>query len=264
MAVKKPARTFNGAEGAASTGNAGPTGLKNDIDALCKMFDPAATHGTGEPGGIQVGNIATDSIGNTGGAGDANKIVQFKADGSLPGNISSAANVTNQINGHNISNIFEVDGETVKEATHADSADSATNATTAANATASGGVRVIKSGYLAGGTGTDEIALPDFTIAAGKVAVVRVTLIGNVTIGRSDPAKTLKILGTSGGIYSNGIDLKMYGYINGIDHLTEGSYSGISATIYHSIMAVFTYTDGTTGTNSAIIPCYYEVLEVPA
>ena len=43
--------------------------------------------------------------------------------------VEKANNVINQINGKNISDIFESDGTTVKEATHADSADAATNVT---------------------------------------------------------------------------------------------------------------------------------------
>jgi hypothetical protein len=133
MSVKKPTRVFTAIEENPSLGDNGPTGLKTDIDTINKMFDPDATHDTGEPGGIQVGNIAHDSIGNTGGAGDANKIVQFKSDGSLPGNIDTsnnavnAVNVTTNINGHAISDIFEEDGVTAKEATHAGSAQMAYN-----------------------------------------------------------------------------------------------------------------------------------------
>jgi hypothetical protein len=128
MSAKKPTRVFTAIEENPSLGDNGPTGLKADIDTINKMFDPDATHDTGEPGGIQVGNIAHDSIGNTGGAGDANKIVQFKSDGSLPGNIDmannavDAANVTTNINNKAISSIFESNGTTVKEATHAESA----------------------------------------------------------------------------------------------------------------------------------------------
>lgn len=118
--AKKPVVTFTGIEEQPSLGDNGPVAIKENLETLATMFDPDAFHKDGTPGGIQVGNIAHDSIGNTGGPEDAGKIVQFKEDGSLPGNIdtaNNAVNVTTNINGHAITNIFESDGVTVKKAT---------------------------------------------------------------------------------------------------------------------------------------------------
>lgn len=120
MSVKKPTRVFTAIEENPSLGNNGPTGLKTDIDTINKMFDPNATHETGEAGGIQIGNMATGEVTDTPTAG---KIVKYDSNGNLPGSIASAADVTTNINGHAIADILEVDGVTVKEATHAGSAD---------------------------------------------------------------------------------------------------------------------------------------------
>ena len=123
MAVKKPSRTFTGNETAASLGNNGPTGIKNDIDALCNMFDPAATHTTGEAGGIQIGNLA---LGEATATPTPGKLVLYDPAGNTPGTIVNAANavnVTATIDGQALGDIFEVDKLTVKEATHANNAD---------------------------------------------------------------------------------------------------------------------------------------------
>ena len=61
----------------------------------------------------------------------ANKVQAFK-DGTVA--VEKANNVTTNINGKAISDIFESNGTTVKEATHATSADNATNATHATTA----------------------------------------------------------------------------------------------------------------------------------
>jgi len=115
----KPQRTFNGAEGAASVGDAGPTGIKNDTNEIVAMFDPLAVHGDGTVGGISIGNLATGEATATPTAG---KIVLYDASGNLPGSIASAANVTTNINGHAITDILESDGVTVKNATLATTA----------------------------------------------------------------------------------------------------------------------------------------------
>ena len=57
----KPTRTFDAKVGDPSTGNAGPDGLKADIDKLRKMFDPDAIHDNGDSGGIHKGNLANES-----------------------------------------------------------------------------------------------------------------------------------------------------------------------------------------------------------
>lgn len=57
----KPTRTFDANVGDPSTGNAGPDGLKADIDKLRKMFDPDAIHDNGDSGGIHKGNLANES-----------------------------------------------------------------------------------------------------------------------------------------------------------------------------------------------------------
>jgi hypothetical protein len=118
----KPQRTFNGAEGAASVGDAGPTGIKNDTNEIVAMFDPLAVHGDGTAGGIAIGNFAAGEATAT---PTANKLVLYDGSGNLPGSIASAANATNaanvttNINGHAITDILESDGVTVKNATAA-------------------------------------------------------------------------------------------------------------------------------------------------
>lgn len=128
MAAKKPSRTFTGTVGVASTGNNGPAALIVDTDVITKMFDPLATHDTGEAGGIQLGNLATGEFTAT---PTANKGVLYDSGGNLPGSIANAVNVTTNINSHAISSIFETDGVTAKVATLAATATLATTATLA-------------------------------------------------------------------------------------------------------------------------------------
>ena len=54
---KKPVRVFLGNEGDKSIDDRGPDALKSDLDMLCKMFDPDATHDDGKQGGISTTNL---------------------------------------------------------------------------------------------------------------------------------------------------------------------------------------------------------------
>lgn len=53
----KPTREFNGIVGQPSKDLMGPETLSRDLDKINKMFDPAAIHSNGEPGGIGKGNL---------------------------------------------------------------------------------------------------------------------------------------------------------------------------------------------------------------
>lgn len=58
----KPHRTFNGVEGQPSRDTMGPEQISHDIDELCKMFDPNATHSGGAPGGITTDNMSLSGL----------------------------------------------------------------------------------------------------------------------------------------------------------------------------------------------------------
>lgn len=58
----KPHRTFNGVEGQPSRDTMGPEQISHDIDELCKMFDPNATHNGGAPGGITTDNMSLSGL----------------------------------------------------------------------------------------------------------------------------------------------------------------------------------------------------------
>lgn len=60
--VNKPVRQFSANVGETSVGTRGPDAIEQDIDNLCKMFDPSATLSNGSQGGIRGGNIADSSI----------------------------------------------------------------------------------------------------------------------------------------------------------------------------------------------------------
>lgn len=58
--MTKPTRTFSADVGQLSVGNAGPDAIENDIDQLCKMFDPLQ-----DGGGVQAENIAAGAATDT-------------------------------------------------------------------------------------------------------------------------------------------------------------------------------------------------------
>lgn len=113
------------------------------------------------------------------------------------GTATNAGNVTTSINGHALTEIFEENGTTVKEATHATSANSATNATNATNATKAATADKLTtartiglSGDVVGSASFDGSAnatisatLAASGVTAGTYSVVTVDTKGRVTTG---------------------------------------------------------------------------------
>lgn len=109
----KPIKAFTGStENVEAVGTASIDYLNADNDETRKMFDPDSTHNNGDPGGISKGNLVKDD--EITGENRSGIITEDNISGYECGN---ATNVTTNINGHAIVDIFETNGTTVKEAT---------------------------------------------------------------------------------------------------------------------------------------------------
>jgi hypothetical protein len=71
LTAKIPERTFIGAIGDESEGTKGPEAIRNDIDEIICMFNPAGEHADGSPGGIDGLNMKEKTVTNRELADDA-------------------------------------------------------------------------------------------------------------------------------------------------------------------------------------------------
>lgn len=186
------------------------------LDAGLALGETAGTAYEGSKGKQNADNIAaiiagTQKVGNATNADNAtNATHATSADSATEadhatsadsattaGTATNAGNVTTSINGHALTEIFEENGTTVKEATHATSANSATNATNATNATTAttaGKLTTARtiglSGDVVGSASFDGSAnatisatLAASGVTAGTYSVVTVDAKGRVTTG---------------------------------------------------------------------------------
>jgi microcystin-dependent protein len=107
-----PARSFTGStSNTTAAGTATIDQINNDQDEQNIMMNPDGVHANGDRGGVHKDNLMTDSEGNN----DSGIITE---DNIGEQNVAEADNVTTNINGHAITDIFETDGVTAKNASN--------------------------------------------------------------------------------------------------------------------------------------------------
>jgi hypothetical protein len=176
---------------------------------------------------------------------------------SLKDKPTSIANVSESINNVPLSEIFEPDGTTVKNATHAESADNSN-------------YKVVKNGFL---NLTDDspiiIVFDSVVVPLGYILIAKV-LPQIISFPMGDTSKNIaKIARLAGSIWSHS-ELVSYGRFReegvsfGQDYMSSGTYVNLQIEIYHHVTLALTYTDGTSGTDRLPFDAYYEIALVPA
>lgn len=155
------------------------------ISSSLALGETSSTAYAGDKGKANADNIAAILSGSKKVASATNA-----DNATTAANATNAGNVTGSINGHAITDIFETNGTTVKEATRATSANTATSATSATTATKLATARNIQlSGDVTGSASFDGSA--NAVIAAtlsavgtaGTYSVVTTDTKGRVTAG---------------------------------------------------------------------------------